>query len=81
MTTPEPWAVGDISTNVTHHSTTTATLSAEIKVLTAFKSIVEFTPAKAIFESVIVVLTLVRVSFLVPFPFSYLLISGMTRTR
>jgi len=80
MTAPKPWAVGDIPTDVAHHSTTT-TLSADIEILNTFKSIVEFTPAKAVFKSVIVVLTLVRVRFLVPFPFLHPLISSTTRTR
>ena len=61
MTTPGPWAVGDIPTNVAQHETTTAVLNAEIETLTTFKDIVESIPVKAVFESVIGILTLVRV--------------------
>ena len=61
MTTPEPWAVGDIPTNVAHHETMTEILDADIGTLTAFKDTVESAPVKAVFESAIGILILVRV--------------------
>lgn len=61
MTASEAWAVGDAYSDVRSRSTTTAVLKADIETLTAFKDMVEATPVKAVFESVIVILTLVRV--------------------
>ena len=80
MTTFEPWAAND-SPNAEHRSATTAVLSAHLETLNAFKDMVEAVPVKAVFESVIVILTLVRVRFPVLFPFSHLLINGTTRTK
>ena len=81
MTTLNSWAVGDIPPNVSNHSTTTSALNADIETLAAFKDVVETTPVKAVLESVIGILTLVRVSLLVLFPFLHPLIGGTTRTR
>jgi len=81
MTTPKPWAVGDTPLNVEHQPAITSVLTAEIKTLTDFKDIIESTPVKAVFESVITILTLVRVRLLVLFPFLHALISGTTRTK
>jgi len=81
MTTPRPWAVGDIPTNVAQHEMTTAVLNADIDTLTAFKDTIESIPVKGVFESVIGILTLVRVSLPTSFPLSRPLISGTTRTR
>jgi len=79
MTTPEPRAVGDILTNVGHHETT-AVLNADIGTLAAFKDAVESAPVKAVFESIVGILILVRVRLLTPFPLSHPLIGDTTRT-
>jgi len=71
MTTSEPLADGDTPPDVEDRSAVTAVLSADIKTLTTFKDIVEAAPVKVVFESVIVVLTLVRVRFLALSPFSH----------
>ena len=68
MTTIDPWGIGDIPPDVSNCSTTTVVLNTGIKTLIGFKDIVEIAPVKAVFESAIVILTLVRVSLLVPFP-------------
>ena len=81
MTTHESRAVDDVSSNVVNQSATTAALNAEIETLAAFKSSVENTRVKAIFESAIVILTLVRVRLLVMFLFSNPPICDTTRTR
>ena len=81
MTIHESRAVDDVSSNVASQSTTTATLNAEIETLTAFKSSVENARVKAIFESVTVILTLVRVRLLVMFLFSNPPICDTIRTR
>jgi len=80
MTTPEPWVVGDVPTNVAHHETTTAELNADIGTLAALKDTLESAPVKGIFESVISVLTLVRVRLSIPFLLSHPLIGDTTRT-
>jgi hypothetical protein len=54
MTLPDP-------PNVESHSATTAALNADIETLTAAKGTLEIIPVKVVFESVIVILTLVRV--------------------
>jgi len=81
MTTPESWAVGDTPPNIEHQPAITAVLNAEINTLTVFKDSIESTPIKAVFESVIAILTLVRVRFPVLVPLLHPLISGTTRTR
>ena len=80
MTTSEPWVVGD-APNIQSLSVTIAILNADIETFAAFNDTVEPTPVKAVFESVIVILTLVRVGFLVLFRISYSLIGDTTRTR
>ena len=80
MTTPESWAVGDAH-DPGHQSVTAATPSAGLDTLTASKKVVEATDLKAVFESAIVVLTLVKVRLLALFPFLYPLTSDTTRTR
>ena len=80
MTNPEPWAVDDTPTDVANHKAITAVLNADIETLTAFKDVVGSTPVKAVFESVIGILTLVRVRFLVLCSFSRQLIGSMTST-
>ena len=74
MTTPELWAVGDTPPNVDHQPAIAAVLNSEIKTLTIFKDTIESTPVKAVFESVIMILTLVRVRLLVLFRFCTLLL-------
>ena len=54
-----------LSDNIGSHSATTAALNAGIETLIAAKDTLEIIPAKAVFESVIAILTLVRVR--VPF--------------
>ena len=61
MTTPEPWAVGDTLPDAEHHSTKIAVLSADVESLTAVRDSVETTAIKTVFESVIDILTLVKV--------------------
>ena len=65
MTVLEPQVVVDVPPNVEGNSTTTAVLNADIRILTAFKDIVETAPGKGVFESAIVILTLIRVRLLV----------------
>ena len=72
MATSEPWAVG-------YHSTTTATLSTDIKSLTALKDTAEATHVREVCESVIVILALVRVGLFTPFPLSHPLIGEAAR--
>ena len=80
MAASEAWAVGD-TPDVEFHSVTTAMLSADIETIAAFKDTIQPTPVKAVFESVIGILTLVRVKSLVLFPFSRPLIGEANRTR
>ena len=81
MATIEPGAVGDVPTNIADHSMTTTALSADIEILATFKDIVESTPVKAVFGSVIGILTLLGVRFLVLFPFLYPPTGSVIRTR
>ena len=67
--------------NAESHSVTTTVLNTNIATLTAFKGTLKASPVKAVFESVIVILTLVRVRVLVPFPFLHSSIDNMARTR
>lgn len=62
-----------------NHSTI-ALLNADVETLTTFKNVVGVTPVKAVFETVIGILTLVRVRLFSPFPSPHLLISDTTRT-
>ena len=80
MTTLEPWAVGSSPTNVEYHLATVAMLNANIEALTAFKDTVEVAPAKVVFESIISIITLVKVRFLL-FPLLHPLIGDTTRAR
>ena len=80
MAASEPWVVGD-TPDVELHSVTTAMLGADIETLAAFKDTIQPTPVKAVFESVIGILTLVRVRSLVLFPFLRSLIGETNRTR
>ena len=60
---------------------TTTVLNADMEILATFKDTIEATPVKAVFESVIGILTLVRVRFLVLFSFLHPLIGEATRMR
>ena len=80
MTTSEPRAAGE-TPDIKSRSVTIAMLNADIETLAAFKDTVEATPVKVVFESVIVILTLVRVRFPVLFQFSHSLINDTTGTR
>lgn len=80
MTTLEPQAVCDTLLDA-DHSATIAVLIAGVESITALKDSVETTSVKAIFESVIVILTLVRVRMLVLLPFLRSLIDGTFRTK
>ena len=70
----------DVTSNPESDSAKAAVLDANIETLTAFRDMVEATPLKAIFESVVPILTIVRVRLLVLFLFRRL-IRGTTRTR
>ena len=59
----------DVTPNPESDSATTEVLNTKIKTLIAFKDVVEDTPLKAMFESVILILTIVRVRLLVLFLF------------
>jgi len=61
MTTFESWAVGDTRPDVGARSATCAALNADIRALSAAKDVVEIASVKAVFESVIGILALVRV--------------------
>ena len=56
------------SPDVKSHSETTAVFNADIESITAAKDAEEIIPVKVVFESVIVILTLVRVRGLVLSP-------------
>ena len=81
MATFEPWGINDILSAIEHRSAVTATLNTDIETLTAFKDTLNPTPVTPIFESIIVILTLVRVRLLVLFPFPHSLIGNTIRTR
>ena len=74
MTTLEPH-------NVDSYSATTAALNADIETLTAAKDTSEIIPVKLVFESVIVILTLVRVRDPVLSPCLCSLLDTTIRTR
>lgn len=79
MTTPEPRAVSDIPPNIESHSATTALLNTDLETLIALENTTEAAPVKAVFETVIVVLTLVRVELFVLFQILHPLIKDTTR--
>jgi len=81
MATLEPWGIDDISSPIEHHPAITVILDTDIETHTAFKDTLEATSIKPIFESIIAILTLVRVSLLVLFPFLRSLISNTVRTK
>ena len=80
MTTVEPRAIGGSLPNIESHLATTTMINADIETLTAFKDIVEVAPVKAVFESIIAILTLVKVRFLL-FPLLHPLIGDTARAR
>ena len=67
--------------NVERHQTMTAILNTDIETLTALKDTLRATPIKPIFESAIIILTLVRVRLHALFPFFHSLIGYTVRTR
>ena len=73
--------VGDIPPNAGYHSTVTTALNTNMETPTACKETGVTTHVKAMFESVIVILTLVGVRLLILFSFSYLLINDTIRVR
>ena len=81
MTTSERRAVGGIPPDVGFHSAAAAVLDADMETLIAFKRIVEATPIGTVFESVIVILTLVRVRLPTLLPFSHPLIGNGIRMK
>ena len=62
MATSEPWAVGGRPPSIEPQPATTTALNSDIETLTAFKGTLTAIPIKGVLESVIVILTLVRVS-------------------
>jgi len=66
MATSESWAIGDTRTNIVPHLSTAAVLNAGIETLTVTKNVVEISTVKVVFESVIAILTFVRVRVLDP---------------
>jgi len=81
MATLEPWGADDIPSTIEHHPAMTAILNTDIETLTAFKDTLKANPVKPIFESIIAILTLVRVRLLVLFPFLHSLTGNTVRTR
>ena len=81
MTASQLLADGDTPPDVEDRSAITAELNTDIQTLTVFKGTVEAAPAKAVFESIIVILTLIRVRFLTLFPLSCPLIGSTIRMR
>ena len=81
MSTFEPWAVGDATSNPESNSATTAVLNTDIETLTAAKITIEIAPVKAAFELAIAILTLVRVRVSALLPFLHTFIGDTTRTR
>ena len=73
MTTFESWPAGDTPPNFGSHLAATAALSADIGTLTAAKDTLQIIPVKVLFESVIVILGLVRVRTTVLPPFLLLI--------
>lgn len=67
--------------NIDYDSAATTAWDADIKSLTTFKDTVVPALVKDLLESVIAVLTLVRVSFPIRSSLLHLLISGTTRAR
>jgi len=81
MATSEPWGVDGIPPTVEHHQAITTILNTDIETLTVLKGTLKATPIKPIFESVIAILTLVRVRLLAPFPLLHSLTGDTARTR
>jgi len=80
MATLEPWGADDTPSTIENHPAVTAILNTDIETFTAFKDTLKDTPVKAIFESIIVILTLVRVRLLVLFPSLRSIIDSAVRT-
>jgi len=81
MSTFESRAIDNTPSAVEHHSAIATMLNTDIEIFTTFKDTLEPTPIKAVFESITVILTLVRVSILAVFLFLHSPIGGVARTR
>ena len=81
MAASESRAICDTVPNIDCHSEATVALNTDIRSLTTSKDRVEPALAKEVFESVIAILTLVRVSVPVRFPLLHSHIGGTSRTR
>ena len=81
MTTLESWVDDGKPPNIAHHLAATAALNADIQSLITSKDKIDTHPLKAVFKSVVAILTLVRVNFLVQFPRFCRLTDGTTRMR
>ena len=79
MATPDPRAGFNTLSNINCDSEVAIVMNADIKSLAAFKDTAESTLVKEVFESVIVILTLARVSFPVRISSLRSLISETTR--
>ena len=80
MATSEFLGVDGMPSTIEHDPEITTILHTDIETLTIIKGTLKDTPVKTIFESVIVILTLVRVKFLVFLPFLHSLIGNTIRT-
>lgn len=80
MATSEFLGVDDMPSTVEHDPGIIAILHTDIETLTVIKDTLKDTPVKTIFESVVVILTLVRVKFLIFLPFLHSLIGNTVRT-
>lgn len=80
METSDPWTGRDTILNIGCDPETTIAMNADIKSLATLKDTFEPAPVKGVFESVVGILTLVKVGFPVRFSLLDLLIGGTTRT-
>lgn len=80
METSRTQAVDDAAEIGDYHSATTTALNTDIQHFTTSRCMVEVSPVKTVFESVVAILTLVRVGFPVQFLYFHLLIGDRTRT-
>ena len=81
METSDPCTGRDTIPNIGCDPETIIAMNADIKSLTTLKDTFEPAVVKGVFESVIAILTLVKVIFPVPFSLLHLLIGGTNRTR
>jgi len=81
MATSKSWGVDGLPSAVEHYPAIITILNTDIETLTALKDKLKDTPVKPIFESIVVILTLIRVRLLVFPSFLHLLIGNTVRTR